>query len=322
MVKYVDQWSPLVARSLGASLGLVVDRWVGEPPVAVHPVARFGQVMEKIEERWWKDDRMKGVSFASVGIGTGLAAGSALQLATSPMAEALVATAVASAGKALGEAAMTVATALDRGDFEAARAGLPALVGRDPTGFGEKEIARAVIESVAENTSDAVVAPALWATVAGAPGAFVHRSVNTLDAMVGYRSERYARFGWASARLDDVMAWPAARVTAALVALVRPRLAATVWGTVWRDAGRHPSPNAGVCEAAFAGALGIRLGGVNRYGETTEARSALGQGPPPLGPDIGRAVRLQRDVSLALAALLAVPAMASRRQRRGEGVRT
>jgi adenosylcobinamide-phosphate synthase len=126
--------------------------------------------------------------------------------------------------------------------------------------------------------------------------------------MVGHHSPRYERFGWASARLDDALGWVPARVTASLVALVRPTRAGAVLRTVRRDASAHPSPNAGVAEAAFAAALGVRLGGTNRYGDRVEERPALGAGPPPARADIRRAVALSRDVSLALAALLAVAA--------------
>ena len=125
-----------------------------------------------------------------------------------------------------------------------------------------------MIESVAENTSDAVVAPLLWGAVAGIPGLVAYRAVNTLDAMVGHRSARYLRFGWASARLDDVANWIPARVTAALTAACAPLVTRTnpvkVLRIVRRDGGRHPSPNAGRCEAAFAAALGVRLGGTER----------------------------------------------------------
>ena len=195
----------------------------------------------------------------------------------------------------------------------AARAQLPALAGRDATDLDEPEMARAVVESVAENTVDAVVAPALWAAVLGGAGALGYRAVNTLDSMVGHRSDRYRRYGWASARLDDAANWLPARATAALVAAVRPHHAADVWRTVRRDAPAHPSPNAGVAEAAFAAALGLRLGGVNRYGDRVEHRAPLGRGRPPDRHDIHHAVRLSRDVSLALA--VALPAI-SQLQRR------
>jgi adenosylcobinamide-phosphate synthase len=217
-----------------------------------------------------------------------------------------VATWLAVAGKGLAAAAADVASALDAGELDRARALLPALVGRDAAGLDAKGVARAVVESVAENPVDAVVAPALWAAALGAPGALGYRAVNTLDAMVGHRSPRYARYGWASARLDDLAGWVPARVTAALVAAVRPGQAASVWAAVRTQAPAHASPNAGVAEAAFAAALGLRLGGENRYGEAVELRPPLGTGRPPEPRDIAAAVRLSRHVSLALAGALAV----------------
>ena len=150
-----------------------------------------------------------------------------------------------------------------RGPPPEARQRLTHLVGRDTTQLDEGEIARAVVESVAENTSDAVVAPLRAAArLAGVPGLLGYRAANTLDAMVGHRSERYLEFGWASARLDDLLNLPGARLTALLAALLgpSPRDALATWR---RDASAHPSPNAGPVEASFAGALGIRLGGEN-----------------------------------------------------------
>jgi adenosylcobinamide-phosphate synthase len=193
---------------------------------------------------------------------------------------------------------------LDRDDLRAAREILPSLCGRDPSSLDGCEITRAVIESVAENTCDAVVAPLLWGAVAGMPGLAAYRAVNTLDAMVGHRSARYLRFGWASARLDDAANWIPARVTAALaVACARERRLATL-RAVLRDGDRHPSPNAGRCEAAFAGALGVRLGGTNVYDGVAEARPGLGEGSrAPEPDDVYRAIRLSRAVTVAAAAL-------------------
>jgi len=193
---------------------------------------------------------------------------------------------------------------------------LPNLCGRDPEGLDGGEIVRAVIESVAENTSDAIVAPLLWGAVAGLPGLVAYRAVNTLDAMVGYRSPRYLRFGWASARLDDAANWIPARVTAALTIAVAPlaiprgsRSATAALRTVLRDGGRHPSPNAGRCEAAFAGALGIRLGGTNVYEGVTETRPGLGEGRAPEPHDARRAIRLSRAVTVAATALAVLIAL-------------
>ncbi len=286
-------------RSLAAAAGILADRLLGEPPSPVHPVAAFGSVMRAVERAAYGDGRGRGVAHVCVGAGLGLVAGRMVKWTAA-------ATWLAVAGRALGEAANDVGVALAAGDPTRARALLPGLVGRDPTGLDEKEMARAVVESVAENTVDAVVAPALWAALLGAPGALGYRAVNTLDAMVGHRSARYRNYGWASARLDDVAGWVPARVTAGLVAMVRPRSAGAVWQAVRTQAPAHPSPNAGVAEAAFAAALGLRLGGVNRYGEQVEVRPQLGAGRPAEAGDIAAAVLLSRDVSLALAGGLAL----------------
>jgi adenosylcobinamide-phosphate synthase len=289
------------SRPLGAAAGLVADRLVGEPPAHLHPVAGFGRVMQRVEAWRYADRRSAGVGHAAVGVLLGAAAGRAVR-------STAVATWSAVAGRALGESALAVGDALADGDVHRARALLPALVGRDPSALDEKGIARAVVESVAENTVDAVVAPALWAATAGAPGVLVHRAVNTMDAMVGHRDERYERYGWAAARLDDAAAWVPARATALLVAVCRPSAAPEVWRSVRRDAPAHPSPNAGVAEAAFAAALGLRLGGESRYGDRVEARPPLGDGRPPEPDDIVPAVRLSHDVGAALAVALALAA--------------
>jgi adenosylcobinamide-phosphate synthase len=306
----------MVRRRLGrpaaAALGLLLDRAFGEPPARLHPVSWFGQAMLLAERADYRDSRAAGAVHALIGVAAGAGAGALL-------GSAALGTGLAVAGRSLGESALTVGRALDRGDLGAARAALPALVGRDPAGLDEAEIARAVVESVAENTVDAVVAPAFWAAVCGAPGALGYRAVNTLDAMVGHRSTRYRAYGWASARLDDAANYLPARLTAALVAAVRPRSAADIWRAVRGQAPAHPSPNAGVAEAAFAAALGLRLGGCNRYGDRVEHRPWLGQGRPAAGSDIGPAVRLSGDVSWLLTAALATAGLAGRRCAPGTG---
>ena len=311
-------------RAAGAALGLALDRALGEPPSAVHPVALFGTAMGAVERRLHpapdvgtrtaggdRRERLGGVAYAAVGVGLGVGAGLAMRavLGRAPSGVPVaLATAVASAGRSLGEAASSIGEALTAGDLDLARERLPSLVGRDPSTLGADEIARAVVESLAENTVDAVVAPAFWAAVAGAPGVLGHRAVNTMDAMVGYRNERYARFGTAAARLDDVAAYVPARLTALLVVAARPSAAAEVRRVVRRDAAAHPSPNAGVAEAAFAAALGVRLGGENRYGDRVEVRATLGDGRPVTPADIPAAVRLSRDCTIALGAVLAAVA--------------
>jgi adenosylcobinamide-phosphate synthase len=298
-------------RALGAAAGLALDRLAGEPPLParLHPVAVFGAGVAALERRLYDDRLGPGAALAAAGVGAAALAGAALR---SPAA----ATYVSASGRGLHEAALAVADALDAHDLDGARALLTSLVGRDPSHLDEADIARAVVESVAENTTDAVVAPALWTVVAGPVGAFVHRAGDTLDSMVGYRDDRYRRFGTASARLDDVLAWVPARATAALVALARPGRAAAVARTVRGDAGRHPSPNAGVAEAAFAAALDLRLGGgENRYGGRTSVCPPLGEGRTPDRADVRSAVALSRDVTWLLAGMLAgaaVTAVAAR----------
>jgi adenosylcobinamide-phosphate synthase len=177
-------------------------------------------------------------------------------------------------------------------------------------------MARAGTESMAENTSDAAVAPLLWGAVAGIPGLLGYRAINTLDAMVGYRSPRYLRFGWAAARADDMVNLVPSRVTALLSA----GLAAAVGGSprdamaAWRrDAGAHPSPNAGPVEAATAGALGVGLGGPTAYAHGVEDRPRLGSGPPPTPIDLRRAARLSRVVAAAATALACAVAVGRER---------
>jgi adenosylcobinamide-phosphate synthase len=201
-----------------------------------------------------------------------------------------------------------MAELLDRGDVEAARRLLPSLCGRDPARLDGAGLTRAALESVAENTSDAQVAPLLWAAAGGVPAVLGYRGINTLDAMIGHRSPRYLRFGWAAARLDDVANFIAARVTAALVVMCARVVGGSPSGAVraWRrDAARHPSPNAGVVEAAFAGALGVRLGGPTHYHHELQIRPTLGDGGQPTVADLRRAVALSRVVQAAAAVLVA-----------------
>jgi adenosylcobinamide-phosphate synthase len=293
-------------RAGAVALGLAADALLGEPQT-LHPVAGFGQAMTRAEEIVWSDDLLRGTAYAASGIGAAAAAGVTAARVVGEFPAVAAATFLASSGRMLLATAADVAEALEDGDLDRARAVLPALVGRATDGLTEKEIARAVVESVAENLSDAVVASVLWGVVGGAPAVLAHRAANTLDAMVGHKSDRYRRFGWASARADDVLGWPAARATALLVALVCPTRATAVWRAVRRDAPRHPSPNAGVSEASFAAALGLRLGGTNRYGGRVEVRSGLGDGRPPERGDIRAAIALARKAIVACAlALLAI----------------
>ncbi len=200
---------------------------------------------------------------------------------------------------------------LEAGDLDAARARIPHLCARDPALLDAAGMARAGVESLAENTSDAVVAPLLWGAVAGVPGLLGYRAVNTLDAMVGYRSARYARFGRAAARLDDVVNLVPARLTAVLTVLLAPAVGGRPADAVraWRrDAAGHPSPNAGPVEATAAGALGLRLGGRTEYAYGAEDRPALGDGRTPRPSDLRRTARLSRLLGGAAAAVAVVVA--------------
>ncbi|MFE3601071.1 cobalamin biosynthesis protein [Streptomyces sp. NPDC059142] len=290
----------------GAALGLLGDRLFGDPRRG-HPVAAFGRAAGAVERALWRDHRGWGAlhTVLCAGGAAGAAALAATAVRRSPAASvALTATATWAVvgGASLGREARTVGAALAAGDLEAARRRLPHLCGRDPYALDEAQIARAVVESVAENTSDAVVGALVWGAVAGVPGLAGFRAVNTLDAMVGHKSERHRRFGWASARLDDVAGWPGARLTAALAVAAGPDRRGAL-RAVRQDAHRHPSPNAGPVEASFAGALGVRLGGTLAYGGRVEHRPVLNAAGRPVGvQDIERAVRLARRVNvLALA---------------------
>jgi adenosylcobinamide-phosphate synthase len=295
----------------GATAGLLGDLLLGDPRRG-HPVAVFGRAAAAVERRLWRDHRGWGALHSAVCVGGAVAIASVAARAVRGRPAASVALTAAATwavvgGTSLGREARAVGGALSAGDIEVARERLPHLCGRDPSGLDSQQIARAVVESVAENTSDAVVGALVWGALGGVPGLVGFRAANTLDAMVGHKSPKYLRYGWASARLDDLAGWPGARLTAALAVIAGgdPRGAARAWR---EDAGKHPSPNAGPVEASFAGALGVRLGGTLSYGGRTEHRAVLNGGARAVAvEDIDRAVRLSRRVSwLALAAAVAV----------------
>ena len=292
----------IARRAGGAAVGLLADRVLGEPPPELHPVAGFGQLMGTVERGLYRDAVGPGAVFAATGLGLGLVAGRVAH-------STALGVAMSAAGRMLRQEARVIEGRLGHGDLDGARTRLHSLCGRDSRELDHSGMAAAVIESLAENTVDAVVAPALWATALGAPGALGYRAINTMDAMVGHHSPRYERFGSKAARLDDAANFVPARVTAALVAAVCTRRAVAVGRAVRRDAPAHPSPNAGVAEAAFAAALGVELGGPLRYGDRVEDRPRLGDGPRPGPADITRAVRLADQVELALVGLLALASL-------------
>lgn len=299
------------ARAAGLLGGWLLDAATGDPRRG-HPVAVFGSAAERLERRLYQDGQLAGAVYAAVLVGVPALGTWTLDRRLRGGRWALLGTVTWAAlgSRTLGREAHGIGQTVGAGRLADARRRLPALVGRDPDGLGQAEICRAVVESVAENTVDAVVAPLLWGALAGPGGVVAHRCANTLDAMVGHRSPRYARFGTASARLDDVLAWVPARVTLALAVVMAPliggssRAAARV---ARRDRTNSPSPNAGLAEAAFAGALGRRLGGVNHYGGGAQVVTAgpFGDGPDPDPADIERAVRLSRAIGAAAAILCA-----------------
>jgi adenosylcobinamide-phosphate synthase len=293
--------------------GYGADLLVGDPRRG-HPVAGFGRVAGALESAVYAPARARGAAFAAGLVGAAALAAEVLARVAPRGLVLSVVTWAALGGRSLQREAESIATCLERGDLDAARAGLRALCGRDAAELGERELCRATVESVAENTSDAVVGALLWGALAGPAGVAAYRAANTLDAMVGHRSERYLEFGFPAAKLDDAMSWPGARISVVLTALSAPvvggspRAAAAI---ARRDGGRHPSPNAGRVEAAFAGALGIRLGGALAYGGAVEHRPHLGDGDPPHIHDIHRATRLSLAVGTAAAALAAAAGAAA-----------
>jgi adenosylcobinamide-phosphate synthase len=230
------------------------------------------------------------------------------------LAEGLLAASLL-AQKDLGRRVADVAAALGHGIEEGRRA-VGHIVGRDTDALDEAGVARAAVESLAENTSDGIVAPLFWLLVGGLPGAALYKAINTADSMIGHESEKYRDFGWAAARLDDLVNWPAARLTGLLFAAAAALSGGdggTALAAMRRDAARHASPNAGWPEAALAGALGFRLGGPRSYEGRMVDHAPMGDGRADLGPDdIDRALVLYRrtlDVLAGATLALALLAM-------------
>jgi adenosylcobinamide-phosphate synthase len=296
-------------RAIGVLVGYLADLVLADPR-AGHPVAGFGAAATTVQRLTYRDTRAGGAVHVAILLGAVSVFGAAMERYArryDPLGSVVVIAAaswVALGGTSLARVGSAMGELLGNDDLDGARRLLPSLCGRDPALLDAAGLTRATVESIAENTSDAQVAPLLWAAAGGVPGVLGYRAVNTLDAMIGHRSPRYARFGWAAAKLDDAANYLAARVTAALTVVCAPIVGGSPSGavTAWRrDAGRHPSPNAGVVEAAFAGALGVRLGGPTQYHYELQIRPALGAGPPPTVTDLRRAVRLSRAVQAAAA---------------------
>jgi adenosylcobinamide-phosphate synthase len=315
------------ARAIGLALGCLADAVLGDPRRG-HPVAAFGTAAAALQRLTYADSRPAGLVHTATLLGALAALGVGAERAAARRGAAWTAGVTAGAtfvvlgGTSLARTGAEMARSLEAGDVEAARALVPSLCGRDPASLDEAGIARATVESVAENTSDAQVAPLWWGAVAGVPGLLVYRGANTLDAMIGHRSPRYLRFGWGAARFDDVANYLPARATGALVAICAVAVSGSARESLaaWRrDASRHPSPNAGVAEASFAGALGVRLGGPTQYAHRLEHRPTLGNGRAPLPGDVERSVRLSRAVQAVAAGAAVVVTAACRSGRRVSG---
>ncbi|CAM4505237.1 adenosylcobinamide-phosphate synthase CbiB [Paenibacillus typhae] len=278
----------------------VLDRLIGDPRSLPHPVVLMGKAISALERAIRRFVRKpRSLKRAGVLLPLLVAGGSWLVTAVllwllsqiSPWlalaAEAwLISTTIASKG--LKDAGMAVYAELKKGDLPAARLALGMIVGRDTAQLDSPEIVRGTVETVAENIVDAIISPLLYALLGGAPLAMAYRAVNTLDSMVGYKNDKYINLGWASARLDDVANYIPARITALLLTLSAWLLRLDwrrCWQMVRRDARLHPSPNSGYPESAVAGALGIRLGGVNVYHGVASFRAYMGEPLRSLEPD-------------------------------------
>lgn len=299
-------------RALGLTAGYLLDRMFGDP-TRYHPVAGMGIAAGRLENVLYRDSRWAGTMFTLTCVGVVTGAGM-MGRRTGVLLTALITWATLG-GTSLTSVGERLADSLAVDDLEGARELIPSLCGRDPNSLDADGMARAALESVAENTSDATVGPLVWGAIAGIPGLLAYRMINTLDAMVGYRNSRYSNFGWASARLDDVANFLPARLTALLVVALGDNRAGAATA-VRRDASAHPSPNAGVVEASFAGALGVELGGVTVYRHRTEIRPTLGDGRAPTGRDLYRAAALSRRVQIGALATVAVGQLVVRRARR------
>jgi len=289
---------------LALPLGFLLDQVVGDPPTWPHPVRWMGRLITMLEGvlRRLLPERLGGVVLLLLVSGTaGGVAGGSLYVATlwSPWARLLVATILiwwGLAARSLARETEAVLRPCAAGDWVEARRCLSRIVGRETSALSPEGIYRACVETVAENTTDGVVAPLFFVTVAGPVGLWVYKAISTLDSMVGYRTERYLRFGWASARADDVANFLPARLTWLLLALAAMLAGERGAGAIrigWRDGRKHPSPNSAWAEATMAGALGVQLGGSTTYQGITSEKPRLGDPEAALDLDAGpRAIRL------------------------------
>ncbi|TAJ91921.1 MAG: cobalamin biosynthesis protein CobD [Reyranella sp.] len=281
-----------------------------------HPVTWIGRLIGWCDRNWndekqgFEARRLRGVATVLLLLAVSLATGLLLQ----SLLPALVCGVLGSsllAQRSLDTHVVAVARALETGGIEAGRHAVSMIVGRDTRDLTEAGVSRAAIESLAENFSDGIVAPLFWMAAAGLPGAIAYKAINTGDSMIGHKSDRHLAFGWAAARLDDLVNLPASRLAALWLvlgaALHRGMSPGRAWRTVWRDARHHESPNAGWPESAMAGALGYRLAGPRSYDGDVEQGHWIGDGRSELrASDIREALRLYRTACVIQAVALAV----------------
>lgn len=278
-----------------------------------HPVVGLGAMISAGErllnrpERSARARRISGV--ATVAATAGVAALAGLAASRSPGPAPVLAATLGLAQRSLHDHVAAVARALDADDLPAARTAVGRIVGRDTAALDTSGVAAAAIESLAESFNDGIVAPAFWLAVAGMPGLYAYKAVNTADSLIGHREPRWKDFGWAAGRTDDVMNLAPARLAGALIAVAGGK----GWRVMMRDARHHVSPNAGWPEAAMAGALGVRLGGPVAYDGVMTDRPVFGEGPPPTAVDLRRALTLYVRACGLLWAAVAVGARPWRR---------
>ncbi|MBT1072464.1 adenosylcobinamide-phosphate synthase CbiB [Pelotalea chapellei] len=308
------------------AMAVLLDLVLGDPRWLPHPVVQIGRlitVLESLLRRLIACERCAGVLLLL--LTTGTAAGTTWLLLRSTahlsslagLLAAIMVSATCLAARSLHRESSLVAAALGAGDIISARQHLSYIVGRDTEHLNEDEIWRALVETVAENTSDGIIAPLFWLSSGGPVTAMAFKAISTLDSMVGYKNERYLQFGWASARMDDLVNFIPARLTAILMIISAPALGLS-WSNACkiflRDRLKHPSPNSAHPEAAAAGALGVRLGGTSSYGGKESFKQHIGD---PLTPLDGQAyrnmIRLMYLTTLLMAGLCIVALMACRR---------
>ncbi len=306
-----------------ALFAMLIELCIGYPERLVrvigHPVTWIGALIGGLDRLFSRDmtpalRRLAGILAVAIALGvvgaiTFVVQWQLLRLPFGIVPVAVLASALI-AQRSLHRYVANVASALERQDLDAGRKAVSHIVGRDTARLDRAGIARAAIESLAENFSDGIVAPVFWLVVAGLPGAALYKAINTADSMIGHRTPRYADFGWAAARLDDLVNLPASRFAALLLilasALRNDASASAAWRTVRRDAPRHRSPNAGYPEAAMAGALGLSLAGPRFYAGIRVEDAFMGDGRREAeAKDIRRALALYRCADAILLALLA-----------------